>query len=158
VTIPLHRLTAPVRGTLPRTRRGDSVLFAARVRLLCKGRRVRSTPFLGNRKFRVALPRCKQRLRVRGRGRVLLYRTKGSARIRIEGQTATVRIHGVRARRVVLELKRGRRFVRIHLARSARGAIPPGTGPTTLRVTVTPKKARRPLKARRLVGSARVSR
>jgi triacylglycerol lipase len=156
VTIPLHRYLVPVRGTLPAARKGDSILSKGRIRLRCGKRRLTSTPFPGRANLRVTIPRCKKRIAVRGRGKAMLIRTVGTARVTIEGNGVTVQPKGLRARRTALELKQGKRFVRIPLSAAGTGKLPQGAGPTTLRVTVRTGKSKR--NARRASGSATVSR
>ena len=157
VTIPLHRYLVPVEGQLPPLRKGDTILFRSKAKLLCGKRRLGSTGFPGRPKLRMTLARCKKPVEVRGRGHVMLIRTQGTARVVINGNSVSVKPKGVRAGRVGLELKKGKRFARIPLKGARRAALPKGSGPTTLRVTVT-AKARRGIKGRRLVGSATVSR
>jgi triacylglycerol lipase len=158
VTIPLHRYLVPFRGTLPAARKGDSILTTSRALLFCGKRLLRSTLFPGYpANLRVTIPRCKKRITVRGGGKVMLIRTVGTARVTIEGNGVTVQPKGLRARRTALELKQGKRFVRIPLNQSGTGKLPAGAGPTTLRVTVT-TKSKRPRGGRRVSGSATVSR
>jgi hypothetical protein len=151
LTIPLQRFLAPAAGTLPRPRRGDAILFKG-ARLRCRGRRVRSTAFPGHRRLRVAIPRCKRRLRVRGSGDVLLIRTVGKVGLRIRKRVVRVDVKGVDAEDVVLSFDRGRRFAPIALSPSGRGLIPKGTGPDSLRLVVTTEAGAR------LIATATVSR
>lgn len=158
LTIPLHAFAAPRHRTLPPTRLGDTIVFSSRARLRCGRRTLTSTAFPGHPELRVTFARCKRRLRVKGKGRVLLIRAIGTATIGISGNTVTVRTHGIRVRRVGLQLLQGQSFVRIPLRHSVRGTLPAGAGPTTLRVEAITRKPLPRLRGRTLVGSATVSR
>jgi hypothetical protein len=158
LTIPLHTYVAPRRRTLPPTRATDTLLFSSRARLRCGKRLLASTALPGHSELRVAFARCKRRVRVKGNGPVLLIRTIGTATIQIVGNTVTVRTHGIRVRRVGLQLLQGQSFIRIPLRRSVRGTLPAGAGPTTLRIEAITRKPLKRLGGRTLVGSATVSR
>lgn len=118
-----HSIDVPRRGWLPRPRRGDAVLLTRRKGLRCRGGAIGSVPVLGSRRLNVALPRCRTRLRVVGRGRALALRShprrglvvrRGQRRIQV--RTTGQRLRQVRARVLLrgrwrrLPLARGRRL------------------------------------------------
>lgn len=152
MVVPLHGFTASRHGALPRPRRGDLILHRSRARIFCRKRRLRSLPFLGDRKLRVTHPACGHRLSVRGSGRALMIRTRGSVTVEIHDTGVTVKLRGVAPRKLVLKLEQGESFVPVALDGSGAGTLPAGSGPTSLRLLVTPKHGAR------LVGGTTVSR
>jgi triacylglycerol lipase len=149
--IPLLHHVVPRRGTLPRPGGGDVVLHTRKIRLYCGKRRLRSIPFLGSRKLRITLASCKRRLRVKGKGRAVMFRNRGQAVLNVQGQSVIVQ-PGVKARKLGLSFEGASRFVQVPLNGSGQGTLPAGSGPITLRVSVTPDRGPS------LTGSATVSR
>ncbi|HEX6655085.1 MAG TPA: hypothetical protein VF153_02625, partial [Candidatus Limnocylindria bacterium] len=152
VTIPLHTFAAPRHRTLPRPRSSDLILHRSSARIFCRKRHLRAFPFLGSQKLFVTYPKCKSRLRVRGHGKVLMIRQRGSVLIQIQGNAVSVTPIGLKTRRVALRREQGNQFIAVQLNGSGQGTLPAGTGPTALRVIVTPKRGTK------LSGSATVSR
>ncbi len=153
VTFPLHNFAVPRHESFQRTRSSDVILSGRRVRLVCRGRRLPSTSFPSRSSLHLSMPgRCKPGVRVRGRGRALLVRTRGSATIVVHGTAVSVRLHGIPASRVELQTRKRKRFVRVGLGRNLRGTLPAAAGRTALRLIAKPRRGRH------MIGSAVVSR
>ncbi len=130
LTLPLRAASARLGTTLPRASSGDAIIFLRGTLLTCRGRPLGSIPFLNSIQLRVIpQPSCSGRLRVTpgGAGALYLRHTADSVTIRIHSGRLFVHVRGPgSARRPVVAIKQGRRFLtrsldREHSLRVARG-------------------------------------
>lgn len=118
---------------LPRQGRNAVVLLLDGASLRCQGRAVVSAPVLGSHRLSAAVPRCSERLRVRG-GRALALQPEQGSALRIErsGRALTLRVTGRGLRGAQARVRIRGHWRPARLGRMI--VLPKGTGPVAVRV------------------------
>ena len=148
-SVGFHSLEAPSGGTLSRPAAGQAVVLGRGASLRCGRRAIAATPLLGSRRARVAFPRCKRELRVKGRRALALRPDRRRVlRARHDGSRLQVWVKGPALRGLRVQARVGKRWRAVN----ARG----GTRLKVARGRVTVRATGRTRGGRRLTAVAHV--
>ena len=141
-SVGFHSLEAPSGGVLSRPAVGQAVVLGRGASLRCNGRAIAVMPLLGSRRARVAFPRCKRALRVKGRRALALRPDRRRTLLaRHDGSRLRVWIKGPALRGLHVQARVGKRWQTV----KARGAteLKAARGRVTVRATGRARDGRR---------------
>ncbi len=138
LTVPLRAAAEALGTRLPRASAGDAIVLLNGTRVTCRGRQLTTVPFLSSVRLQVIpQPSCNGQIRVEPQGAGMLYlrQTADSVSVRIGSGRIFFQLHGPGSGgRLVVAIKRGRRFISAKPDRRHSLGVVRGAQTMTLRV------------------------